>query len=103
MNGLRVGYLGIPSLASTATATAAAVGKVYKQTANQTVPASVFAADDVYFVYNNSGASISLIQGSGLTLRLAGTATQGTRTLAQRGWAKIWFVSPTEAVVDGVT
>jgi len=103
MNGLRVGYLGIPSLASTATATAAAVGKVYKQTVNQTVPASVFAADDVYFVYNNSGASISLIQGAGLTLRLAGTATQGTRTLAQRGWAKIWFLSPTEAVVDGVT
>lgn len=101
MNGLLVGYRGVPSLASTATATTAARGKVYKQTANHTVPASVFAADDAYAVYNNSASAINLTQGSGLTLRKAGTTTTGTLTLAPRGWATMWFVSATEAVVSG--
>ena len=38
---------------------------------------------------------------AGLTLRLAGTATTGNRTLAARGLATIWFNSASEAVASG--
>lgn len=101
MAGLLVGYRGTPSLASTATGTLSARGKVYKQTASHTVPASVFTADDMYAIYNNSASAISILQGAGLTLRQAGTANTGTRTLAPRGWATVWFVSASEAVLSG--
>ena len=70
-------------------------------TAAITVPASVFAANDVVTVYNNSAGSLSLTQGTGLTLRLVGTATTGSRTLAQRGLATLVFISATECVVSG--
>lgn len=52
-------------------------------------------------IYNDSGASISLTAGTAVTLRLAGTATTGTRTLAQHGMATVWFNSASEAVVSG--
>jgi hypothetical protein len=52
-------------------------------------------------VYNDSGSAISLIQDTGMTVRLGGTTTTGTRTLAARGIASIWFNSATEAIVTG--
>lgn len=64
-----------------------------------TIPASVFTARQWVDLHNNTGpGSITLTQGSGLTLRLAGTATTGNRTLAQRGVCRIYFISPTEAL-----
>jgi hypothetical protein len=59
------------------------------------------AAGSCYRIYNDSGGTIALVQGSGLTLRLAGSATTGSRTLAQRGVAEIWFNTPSEAIVRG--
>ena len=55
----------------------------------------------VYPIYNNSAASITITQGAGLTLRLAGTATTGNRTLAQRGFARLIVISSTEAILEG--
>ena len=49
----------------------------------------------------DGGSAITLTQGSGLTLRLAGGATTGNRTLAARGFATIWFNSTSEAIVSG--
>lgn len=76
-------------------------GTLVSVTAGVTVPASVFAANDVVTIYNNSAANITVTQGAGFTLRLVGTATTGNRTLAQRGLATVVFVSATEAVISG--
>jgi hypothetical protein len=79
------------------------VGKCYKASGDITIPASVFAADDAFMIYNNTAAPINIIQGSGLTMRLCGTPTTGTRILAERGMASLWFISPTVVVIAGVT
>jgi hypothetical protein len=61
----------------------------------------VYAAGDSFSIYNDSASSITLTQGSGLTLRMAGTSNTGNRTLAARGLATIWFNSATEAIISG--
>jgi hypothetical protein len=66
-----------------------------------TIPANVFAANDVVTVYNNSASNITITQGGSLTLRQVGTANTGNRTLAQRGLVTIVFISTTEAVISG--
>lgn len=75
-------------------------GKVCAATADLTVPAGA-AAGATYRVYNDSGGAITLTPGSGLTLRLAGSAATGARTLAGRGFATIWFNAADEAIVCG--
>jgi hypothetical protein len=93
---------GLPSSSGGAkTLVVADRGTCYKATGAVTVPNSVFAADDVVTVYNNSAAAISITQGAGVTLRLAGTATTGSVNLAARGFCTIFFVSASEAVVSG--
>jgi hypothetical protein len=69
-----------------------------------TVPASIFAANNVVTIYNNSGASITITQGGGLTLQFAGqsTSTTGNRTLALYGIATVLFLSASSAVITGV-
>lgn len=100
VGGIEIGYRNIPRLTST-TLAATSNGKVHAVTAGVTVPASTFAAGDTVAIYNNSAAAITLTQGSGLTLRWAGTSSTGNRTLAAYGWASIWFNSATEAVASG--
>lgn len=59
-------------------------------------------ADDFFMVYNTSSSTnISINQGTGFTLRQAGTTNTGNRTLAPYGFAKVWFVSSAEAVISG--
>lgn len=69
--------------------------------AGVTVPASVFAARDVVVLYNNTAGDLTITEGASLTLRFAGSAAVGNRTLAQRGLATVVFISPTEAVISG--
>jgi len=67
-----------------------------------TVPASVFSAGDMVSICNDgTSGNISIAQGSGMTLRLSGTTSTGTRTLLPRGMAMIYFLSPTAAYVSG--
>ena len=70
-------------------------------TAGITVPAGVFAADDVVTIYNNTAGALTITQGAGMVLRLVGTATTGDRTLAPRGLATVVFHAAAEAVVSG--
>ncbi len=90
-----IGYRGIPSVpASGATVLALShVGECIDiTTGGVTVPAEAsvaFAVGDTIQVYNDSASSQSIIAASGVTLRLAGTATTGDRTLALRGWATL--------------
>ena len=58
-----------------------------------TVPASVFSAGDNCIIFNNSGSNQTITQGSGVTLRHAGTANTGNRTLAQYGVATLLCVT----------
>jgi len=66
-----------------------------------TVPNSVFAAGDALSIYCNAATAIAIVQGSGVTLRWAGTTLTGSRTLAARGLATLLFVSASEAIVSG--
>ena len=76
-------------------------GTLVSVTAGVTVPANVFAANDVVTIYNNSAGNITITQGASLTLRQVGTANTGNRTLAQRGLVTVVFISATEAVISG--
>lgn len=68
-----------------------------------TINTSVFSAGDVVYVGNFANThAITLAQGSGFTLRLAGSTTTGNRSLGPRGIATVMFVSATEAYVYGV-
>ena len=71
---------------------------------NVTVPASVFVSPfgQAVTVYNNSGTTRYITQAANVTLRLAGTAATGNRTLAQYGLATIVCVSANTFVVSGV-
>ena len=58
-----------------------------------TVPANVFSVGDVVTVYNNSTSNLTITQGTNVTLRQAGTANDGDRTLAQYGVCSIMCVA----------
>lgn len=62
-------------------------------TGGVTINASVFNAGDMVSIYNNSGSSQTITQGTSVTLRLSGTATTGSRTLAQYGIATLLCVT----------
>ena len=98
-----VGFRGAPSSSTTTTAAVSDLGRVIKLSAGITIPASVFAEGAMLSLYNNTAGALTITQGSGLTMYLQGTATTGNRTIPQRGFATIWFVSATECVIGGVT
>lgn len=70
-------------------------------TGGVTVPASVFSAGDVVSIYNNSGSNQTITQGASTTVRLAGTATTGNRTLAQYGICTVLCVASNVFVISG--
>ena len=76
-------------------------GQVNVVTGGVTLNTSDMDTDRVFYLYNNSAGSITLTQGSGVTLRLGGSATTGNRTVAQRTFATIWCLSGTEAIITG--
>jgi hypothetical protein len=100
IDGVTIGYRNIPRSTTSGTATTADVGKVIAVSAGITIPNSTFAAGDAVSIYNNSASAIT-ITASVTTLRQAGTANTGNRTLAAYGMATIWFNSATEAVISG--
>jgi hypothetical protein len=103
IDGVIIGYRNIPRSTTITTIAATDVGKCIAVTAGIALPTNTttFAAGDSVSIYNNSGTAITITQGSSITLYLAGTATTGNRTLAQRGIATIWFNSNTDAVISG--
>ena len=96
--------IGWRSVIRSTTSVTAAVGdraKCIAVSAGITIPNSTYSAGDCFSLYNDSAAAITVTQGSGLTLRLAGTTTTGNRTLAARGLATVWFNSASEAIISG--
>jgi hypothetical protein len=89
------------STTTSGTLTATDAGTAVPATGNITVPASVFSGGQVLSIYNDTATTLTITQGSGLTMRLVGTSGTGNRTLTQRGWMTVWFRSATECVVSG--
>lgn len=70
-------------------------------TGGVTVNTGIFSAGDNITIYNNSGSSQTITQGTSVTLRLAGTATTGNRTLAQYGVCTLLCVASGTFVISG--
>ena len=92
------GYLGIPQNTKTATYTLARgdCGKHINITtvaANVNVFANTFVAGDAITIVNNTTGTQTIIQNTDVTLRLAGTSTTGTRTIATYGVATILCIT----------
>ena len=87
---------------STYTLVLADAGKVVKAAGNVTLDQNVFADGDIVWIYNSSSGDITLIQGTSVTLRLAGDSGTGTRTIAQKGICTVLNVAANEAVAGGV-
>jgi hypothetical protein len=95
-----IGYRSIPQSLNT-TAAASDIGKHLYVSATTTIPSGVFVAGNEFLVVNSSGSSITLTQGAGTTLRLGGTATTGSRTIAAYGVANVLCVGTEEFYVTG--
>lgn len=107
-NGIEIGYRTIPGTVKNANYTLVAgdSGKALYHddtTAySYTVNASVFSGGEAVVVVNNTASgAITITEGVGMTLRLANSASTGSRTVAVRGVATIYFVSASLAYVSG--
>jgi hypothetical protein len=89
-----------PSTETTGTLTVASANRTIQATGDITIPNAVFAAGDIILIYAGA-SSRTITEGASVTMRLGGTATTGSRTLAARGVAVLFFVSSSEVVVSG--
>jgi hypothetical protein len=71
-------------------------------TGGVTVPQNTFSLGDNVTIYNNSVSTQTITQGTGVTLRFAGTADTGNRTIDQFGLATVLCVSSNVFVFTGV-
>ena len=102
--GNNVGFINIPQLSKTAAYILAAADRgkhVSITTGGVTVNVSTFAAGDAVTIFNNSASAQTITQGTSVTMYLAGTATTGNRTLAQRGICTILCISSAVYVISG--
>ena len=81
--------------------TASDIGTLVQTNTTVTVDQNIFTAGDAITIYNNSASNITITQGTNVTFYLAGTATTGSRTLAQRGVATVLCVASNAFVVSG--
>ena len=86
---------------SSYTLTASDIGTLVTTDSAVTVDQDIFTAGDAITIYNNSASNITITQGTNVTFYLAGTATTGSRTLAQRGVATVLCVASNAFVVSG--
>lgn len=89
------------SSATTGTLVVSDRGCLVSLSAGITIPNSVFSANDVVTLYNNTAGTLTITSGAGLTLRQAGTINTGNRSFAGRGLATVVFISASEAVISG--
>jgi hypothetical protein len=70
---------------------------------NITIPGGVFNSPfgQTVSIYNNQNFSNTIVQGTNVTLRLAGTASTGNRTLARYGVATVICVAANTFVISG--
>lgn len=93
--------LSISSQGSAYTLTASDAGTIVKMSANVTIPQNIFSAGESILIYNDTSSPLAITQGTGTTLRLPGTSSTGTRSLAQRGIATILCIASNEFLITG--
>jgi hypothetical protein len=76
-------------------------GKHISTTAGVTLNTGIFTIGQNVTIFNNSSSSITITQGTSVTIYLAGTANTGSRTLAQRGIATLLCVDTDTYVING--
>jgi len=76
-------------------------GKHISTTAGVTLNTGIFTIGQNVTIFNNSSSSITITQGTSITIYLAGTANTGSRTLAQRGIATLLCVGTDTYVING--
>ena len=74
---------------------------IYISTGGVTINNSVFSPGNAVSIINNSASDQTITQGSGVTLYNTADAETGTRTLAKRGMATVWFASASVAYISG--
>jgi hypothetical protein len=89
------------SKSSAYTLVAGDTNSLIRTNSNVTVPSGVFSVADAITIYNNSSSTISIVQGSGVTLRLSGSNITGTRSLVQRGVCTVMCVASNEFIITG--
>ena len=99
-SGFTIGYLNIPQ-STNATAAASDVGKHIYIGTGVTINSGVFNAGDSFVVVNSGGSSMTITQGAGVTLRLAGSTSTGNRTVANYGMATVLCVAANTFMVSG--
>jgi hypothetical protein len=103
-NNFTIGYKAVPQSATTSgNLTLTDNGKHVYISSGVTVPPNSTVAFDigtVITIINSSGSSITITQGSGVTLRLSSTTSTGNRTLAAYGLCSCikvatdtWYIS----------
>lgn len=76
-------------------------GSLIIRTANNITALAPDQAGRIITIANNSTGSMSILAGSGVTLRLAGTSSTGTRTLTGYGTATLTSINTTTWLVSG--
>lgn len=105
-NLLELGYKDIPVNAAAAGYTLVAADRGKGVQANNastvTVPNGVFSAGATIVIWIGSGASATIVQGTGVTLLWAGNgAATGNRTLTGAGVCTVYYVSASVAFISG--
>jgi hypothetical protein len=70
-------------------------------TGGVTLNSGIFSAGDNITIYNNSGSNQTITQGTSVTIRQAGTANTGSRTLAQYGVCTLLCVASNTFTISG--
>jgi len=98
-NSIEVGFRGAPQnlQASNYTLVATDRGKhvmVNSPATQVTIPNGVFSTGDVVMIVNNTGGNLTIVQGSGFSLRQSGTSNTGNRTSLVNGVSQLIVVAP---------
>jgi hypothetical protein len=105
--GLELGYRKVPfnspanAVSETLTESARGKSVVKTNACTVTIPANVFSEGDVITLFMFGAAIMTVAQGAGLSMFLAGTVTTGNRSLGNLGIATILFGSPTQCAISG--
>ena len=83
------------------TGTIASGGNLGLDSNNKIVKATDVSRLTQFTLTGDSGSNQTITQGGSVTLRLAGTATTGNRTLAQYGLCSLLAVGSNEFVISG--
>jgi len=104
IDGVRIGYLGVPVVLSVAAVTAGPShkGRIVSGTFGVTVNTGVFGAGDAFMVFNDGTGTLTLTKGSGLVMRKVGTSGNANVVVAAYGMAHVLFLSSSYCVVSGV-